>query len=351
MAVIFPVKTSSGRIHYYGDLSVKGKRYRRYLGLSKKTAELALKELEYTLRFGVEEQEVSNMPYSEAILKFLVHVELSGTGVAQVSYIASGLRGFERFLIKRSKMKMNEVTKDDCRDYMKMRSVQKLYNFYNPEKSDDWKYPEISTINRDISQQRRFFRFCMDNDWTSDNPWLSIPRIKDQSAKTPRYSFSNQELESIFQVAGRFYDFYYLLLHTGIRATDAFVLQASAFNGSSISIVQRKTGDWLQNIPVPEHLIEQLKDRIKCGGLVFPELSTDRQRRLSRKHIQSIFEPNFVRENHINLHTFRHTYAHRMLDRGVPKEVLQTFMGHRSIRTTEIYANWVSDSELKKWVE
>ena len=29
-----------------------------------------------------------------------------------------------------------------------------------------------------------------------------------------------------------------------------------------------------------------------------------------------------------------------MLNRGV-KEVLQTLLGHRSIKTTEIYANWV----------
>jgi len=30
-----------------------------------------------------------------------------------------------------------------------------------------------------------------------------------------------------------------------------------------------------------------------------------------------------------------------MLNKGVPKEVLQTLLGHRSIKTTEIYANWI----------
>ena len=46
----------------------------------------------------------------------------------------------------------------------------------------------------------------------------------------------------------------------------------------------------------------------------------------------------------------RHTYAHNMLDKGVPKEVLQTLLGHRSIKTTEIYANWVKTKKLEKWV-
>ena len=68
------------------------------------------------------------------------------------------------------------------------------------------------------------------------------------------------------------------------------------------------------------------------------------------EHLQSNFEPDFVRKNNINLHTFRHTYAHNMLNKGVPKEVLQTLLGHRSIKTTEIYANWVRKEELERWV-
>ncbi len=68
------------------------------------------------------------------------------------------------------------------------------------------------------------------------------------------------------------------------------------------------------------------------------------------KNIQRLFEPDFVRKNNINLHTFRHTYAHNMLNKGVPKEVLQTLLGHRSIKTTEIYANWVRKEELERWV-
>ena len=57
-----------------------------------------------------------------------------------------------------------------------------------------------------------------------------------------------------------------------------------------------------------------------------------------------------VRSNNITLHTFRHTYAHNMLNRGVPKEVLQSLLGHRSIKTTEIYANWVNKKELIKYI-
>jgi site-specific recombinase XerD len=39
-----------------------------------------------------------------------------------------------------------------------------------------------------------------------------------------------------------------------------------------------------------------------------------------------------------------------MLNKGVPKEMLQTLLGHRSIKRTEIYANWVRKKELERWV-
>ena len=39
-----------------------------------------------------------------------------------------------------------------------------------------------------------------------------------------------------------------------------------------------------------------------------------------------------------------------MLNKGVPKEVLQTLLGHWSIKTTTIYANWDRNEELERWL-
>ncbi len=83
---------------------------------------------------------------------------------------------------------------------------------------------------------------------------------------------------------------------------------------------------------------------------IFPEVRTPWQRRLCLRNLKQHFSIDFIKKNNINLHTFRHTYAHRMLNKGVPKEVLQSLLGHRSIKTTEIYANWIRKEELEKWV-
>ena len=52
---------------------------------------------------------------------------------------------------------------------------------------------------------------------------------------------------------------------------------------------------------------------------------------------------------YINLHPFRQTYASNMLNKGASKEVLQIFLGHRSIKTTEIDEIWVRKGEVDRW--
>jgi integrase/recombinase XerD len=350
MAVIFKFKTKTGITHYYGDFVINGSRYRRFLALSRKTALLALQELEYELRYGQEDKDITSVSYAQAIYKFLAYVELTGSSEAQVKYIASRLNRFSQFCSSQRVNELSGITQEHARAFLADRKKEHITNTYDYGKKGGYKHPAISTVNRDIGFQKRFFKFCLDNGWITRNPWATISRLHDKEGGQSRYSFSESELLSIFQKADVFYDFYYVLLHTGLRPTDAFVLRGDNITGNSLSLRQRKTGDWMHNIPLSQSVIDQIAKRVESGGLVFPELQSDRQRRSARRQIQALFEPEFVRENSINLHTFRHTYAHHMLNRGMPKEVLQTFLGHRSIRTTEIYANWVNNAELVKWV-
>ena len=63
-----------------------------------------------------------------------------------------------------------------------------------------------------------------------------------------------------------------------------------------------KTGDYLK-VPLSIPVLEILKPRLD-GEFIFPELQLERERIRCRKAVQSIFKPDFVRKNNINLHTF-----------------------------------------------
>jgi len=351
MAVITKFKTKTGVIHYYGDFVVNGKRYRRFLGFSRKVAKLALQDLEYDLRYSKTDSDNITKTYTQAVNKFLTHVELTGSSQSQVKYISSRLHRFYHFCTEQGIVDLEKITQEHAQAFLVVRTNDRLTNAYNYGNDKGWKHPATSTINRDIGFQKRFYNFCLDNGWITKNPWVTVMRIVDKEGNKPRYSFSDVELSDIFEKAGSFYDFYYVLLHTGIRPTDAFVLQSDSFTGGGLTMRQRKTGDWLRNIPISQSVIDQIADRLRRDGYLFPELQYEKNKIKARQLIQSLYEPDFIREHNINLHTFRHTYAHRMLNSGMPKEVLQTFLGHRSIRTTEIYANWVNNAELSKWVK
>jgi integrase len=53
----------------------------------------------------------------------------------------------------------------------------------------------------------------------------------------------------------------------------------------------------------------------------------------------------------IRFHDLRHTFGTRMAAGGVPIRMLQEWMGHRSISTTEIYADYAPSDHERELVE
>ena len=333
MASIYTRIDNSGIKKYYGSLYIHNKRIRKYLGLTKKTAESTLKRLEYELLQAPQFDDVNNdIPINKAIISFLKNVENTGVSNKQVKIVKTKVTWFIDYCLDNKIKELNHMKKMHAHQYIQFRKAT---------------FPTSSTLNKEIGFIKRFFNHCIDMEWINTNPFRSIRNVRVDSNRQ-RYYFSDLDVKKIMDNAGEYHDFYSFLLNTGIRSTDAFNLSSEHLQGRYIVKKMNKTGDWL-NIPLPENILGIIEAR-KHHEFIFHELQTSFKRRKCTNHMQATFEPDFVRKNNINLHTFRHTYAHNMLNKGVPKEVLQTLLGHRSIKTTEIYANWVRKEELERWV-
>lgn len=62
--------------------------------------------------------------------------------------------------------------------------------------------------------------------------------------------------------------------------------------------------------------------------------------------------PNLFRENSYPPHSMRHSTASHMLEAGVPLVVIKNFLGHKSLQSTQIYAELSEntvDKHLKEW--
>jgi site-specific recombinase XerD len=343
MATIYTRDGKNGT-KYYINIVLNGNRTRCFAGYSKKSAELKLKKLEYDAVFN---KETPTTTINKAFSSYLDYIATTKIKPKQVAAIKRKVGWFCEYAKSNSINKLEDVKSIIANSYILSRSNTMVQSRYNCGNEAIYQKISPSTLNREIGFIKRFFSYCIDMEWIDRNPFRAIKpfRVKPNGQ---RYHFTPDQLDSIMENAGKFYDFYYLLLHTGIRCTDAYKLKPEHFEGNYLKVQMNKTGDFL-NIPIPEHVLTILEPRM-ANSTLFPLLSSDRQRRNCVKNIQRLFEPDFVRKNNINLHTFRHTYAHNMLNKGVPKEVLQTLLGHRSIKTTEIYANWVRKEELERWV-
>ena len=284
------------------------------------------------------------IPISHARLSFLKDRELSGISDKRIQIMSYTTRRFIEYIDAQD---INEVNPLMAKNFYNHRMNQRTHISYRSFEDDYIPKVSNSTLKKELQILKQFFNYCIDMEWIDKNPFRLVKPPKINTHKQ-RYYFTKSNIKMIFNNADKYYDFYYLLLHTGIRSTDAFKLKPENIDGKYLKIQMNKTGDFLC-IPIPQHVLDVLKHRMN-SSVLFPTLNNSWERSRCVKNIQRLFKPSFVRDNNINLHTFRHTYAHHMLNKGVPKEVLQTLLGHRSIKTTEIYANWVRKEELEKWV-
>ena len=346
MATIFTRQSNDGRVSYYANISINGKRIRRFAGYTKEAAKLKLKRFEYEAVFTKQSPSVT---IDKAYSSYMDYIQTTSINPGQVKVIKRKVKWFCDHCKAKGITKLEDVKSSHSKAYITKRSGTMVQSSYHCGEEQIYQKISPSTLNREIGFIKRFFNYCIDMEWMDRNPFRSVKPFKVKS-NGQRYHFTPDQLELIMAHAGRFYDFYYLLLHTGIRCTDAYKLKPEHFDGKYIKVQMNKTGDFL-HVPIPPHVLDVLQPRM-ANCTLFAPLKSDRQRRNCVKNIQRLFEPDFVRKNNINLHTFRHTYAHNMLNKGVPKEVLQTLLGHWSIKTAEIYANWVRKEELEgEWID
>ncbi len=107
------------------------------------------------------------------------------------------------------------------------------------------------------------------------------------------------------------------------------------------------------SVPLSGYAIKYLPEDIKLENnagderLIFKVASNQK----SNDYIKTVADLCGVNKN-VHFHMARHTFATVSLNIGIPMEVVQRLLGHRSIKTTQIYAKIVERTkfeQMKKW--
>ena len=195
----------------------------------------------------------------------------------------------------------------------------------------------INTVNIHLRSIRTYFRYVWKRGMINKLPMieeLDVPQTE------PIY-FSDDEFHTILNEVGvdSFYGkVFFFYRETGLRLREPFI---ATLDGKWLDIPNTSKGKKSRSIELNDFLVEifkELRQWADTCGLV----QGSRGRHLSKQLKKALRNCGLDESKHF--HSLRHTFAVREVVKGTPMAMIQSKMGHRSISTTEIYAEF----QLKK---
>lgn len=229
------------------------------------------------------------------------------------------------------------------------------------------------TYNGRLDTLRIIFRLFL----KEDNPFKEFPKKPIQLES--RSPFSIEELTRIWHKLND--DTYHMLhkdemrllyllaLNTGIRCGDLCLLKTEAINMSTrtIQITPSKTknSSHIQlSIPINSTLFEHLKEWDLSGEFLLKKVSlrylqnrdgifSDTIKLIEASGIKTKEIPKTRRQRSVvkkSFHSFRHTFATLMIDRGVSQIAVSKLLGHSTLQMTNRYVH-MSNQQQQNAVE
>jgi integrase/recombinase XerD len=139
------------------------------------------------------------------------------------------------------------------------------------------------------------------------------------------------------------------LFQTGARVSEFVNITAGeVFFEEQMILISKAKGGKSRYVPILPPLAQELRTHLgnRTTGYLF---ETVRNTRYSPRRIQQILKETAA-DAHITKrvypHLLRHSVATTLLERGMPIEQIQKFLGHSKLETTQIYAE--SSAEMIK---
>ena len=279
------------------------------------------------------------IPFSHYIDRFLNYLNIEKNySNHTISNYAADLRELGNFLESRGGKDIKRI------DYFLLR---KLLSILTEKKLNK------RTLSRKISTMKSFFKFMLREGLIKSNPASSLiyPRL---DKPLPNF-LTEKEVISILKLpkgnellALRDRAILEFLYSTGARVSEMVSLKMENVDFVSAIAKVRGKGRKERLLPLGEPALNSLKKYIDKRGDNNPSLFinkrggtlTDRGvRDIIYRYIKKAAIPSKV-----SPHTFRHSFATHLLNRGADLRSVQELLGHSSISTTQIYTHLTIDS-------
>jgi integrase/recombinase XerC len=222
------------------------------------------------------------------------------------------------------------------------------------------------TVNRILSGIRGFYTFMLRHGYITSDPLSGMTCLKGEK-KLPGFLFENEVEEFLDMPPSGFTGLrnralFEFLYSTGCRVTEAVrcnVTDIDMKNGST-RVTGKGNKDRLLFIGgtalgilreyIAKRTFHVKADNPDAGKALFLNSRGERLTTRGVRYIIRRFIEKTAYKKHVTPHTFRHSFATHLLNKGADIRVVQELLGHANLTTTQVYTH-VSLKRLKKVYE
>lgn len=216
------------------------------------------------------------------------------------------------------------------------------------------------TMSKVITALRMFFLFLMNERLRDDDPMELIPHNKEPKKLPQTIDYDPVEkilnaIDTSTDIGTRDRAMFDLIYSCGLRVSECANLKLNRFYPEEKRIVVIGKGDKERMVPVGDVACQWLAIYMEKARPTILEkrrsqyMFVDREReKLTREEIWHRLKKYCEKAGvYAKVHTLRHSFATHLLQGGADLRSVQELLGHKDIRTTEIYTHVNTDDLMK----
>ncbi|MCX5804136.1 MAG: tyrosine-type recombinase/integrase, partial [Proteobacteria bacterium] len=235
-----------------------------------------------------------------------------------------------------SMMSLSEITPKTISAYMEKRLEEGI---------------KPASINKDFSMLSKAFNLAMKEwEWTNENPCMKVSKLQENN-KRIRWLTPDEE-KMLLDLAkgylkGQLLEIILVALYTGMRESEILDLRWEDidFNQKIIIILKTKNKE-PRSIPINQTIYTLLAAKSKIRSISGYVFTTGNGTRIGVGNMLMVF--SLVTKNagieNFRFHDLRHTFATRLVQKGVDIYSVAKLLGHKNLATTQRYAHHSTES-------
>jgi integrase/recombinase XerD len=290
------------------------------------------------------------------VVEFLEERKHAGDCLATLEIKEQALAEFCLFLqTQREKNDWREVAKADLDAFARWQNSR-------PHKQTGNKLSVVH-INRTVSTVKSFMKFLATYEYVMRDVGTEVSLFK-QDRRLPRDVMTENEVQKFLGAINvktltgrRDYCLFRFLYQTGLRKTELVDLRLHDLDFDEGTVFVLGKGQKRRYVPLGPNTVKILRDYLRhvrplllCRNIgqdrIFVARGGSRFSKNSLPELCRAYVQKAGIAKKITLHSFRHTCATHLLERGASVRYIQELLGHECLETTEIYTR-VSTAKLR----